>query len=90
LTFDNKNGYTNGMKTAISIPDNVFKEVEKFARKAKKSRSQLYVEAITEYMERHASDAITDAMNNVTDKLGNIENTFATQAARKILNQEQW
>jgi predicted metal-dependent hydrolase len=90
LTFGNKNGYTNGMKTAISIPDNVFKEVEKYARKSKKSRSQLYVEAITEYLERHASDTITDAMNNVSDKLGKIDNSFTVKAAKKILSQEQW
>jgi hypothetical protein len=35
-------GYTPGMKTAVSLPDVLFEEAEMFARRLKKSRSQLY------------------------------------------------
>ena len=63
-------GYTNSMKTAISLPDGIFKEADRFARRMRKSRSQLYAEAITEYLARHAPNAVTEAMNNVCDRFG--------------------
>ena len=34
------------MKTAISIPDDVFRRAERFAKKMRLSRSQLYTKAI--------------------------------------------
>ncbi len=78
------------MKTAISLPDAVFKEAERFARSLKKSRSQLYAEAITEYLARHAPDSITEAMNSVCDRLSEQDTEFATTAARKTLARETW
>jgi len=36
------------MKTAVSIPDNVFKKAERLARRMKKSRSELFSNALTE------------------------------------------
>ena len=79
------------MKTAISLPDGVFNEAEHFARQLRKSRSQLYAEAIAEYLARHAPNAITEAMNNVFDRLGQKEiDEFTSIAARKILKQESW
>jgi metal-responsive CopG/Arc/MetJ family transcriptional regulator len=36
------------MKTAVSIPDRIFREAERHARRSKKSRSQLYAEALVE------------------------------------------
>jgi hypothetical protein len=41
-------GYTYGMKTAISIPDKVFKEAERLARRLGQSRSKLYGEGVAE------------------------------------------
>ncbi len=78
------------MKTAISLPEAVFEEAERFARHLKKSRSQLYVEAITEYLARHAPNSITEAMNGVCDRLGEQDTTFAATAARKTLARESW
>ncbi len=48
-------GYTKSMKTAISIPDDVFKVAERLARRTKKSRSQLFSDAVREYVARHAA-----------------------------------
>src|SRR5258708_4054186 len=55
------------MKTAISIPENVYADAQRLARKLKKSRSQLYSEAIAEYIARHDDDEVTEAMNRVCD-----------------------
>jgi hypothetical protein len=53
------------MKTEVSLPDDVFRAAEAQARRTKKSRSQLYAEALAEYLARHAPDEVTEAMNRV-------------------------
>jgi metal-responsive CopG/Arc/MetJ family transcriptional regulator len=78
------------MKIAISLPDIIFDEAEKLARKANKSRSQLYVEALTEYLSRHTPDTITETMNKVCEKLGDEDTYFVSEASRKILARETW
>ena len=83
-------GCTTGMKTAISLPEAVFEEAERFARRLKKFRSQLYVEALTEYLARHAPNNITEAMNGVCDRLTEQDTDFATAAARRTLGRESW
>jgi antitoxin MazE6 len=82
--------YTTGMKTAISLPDLIFREAERFARRFKKSRSQLYVDALTEYLERHAPDSITEAMNKVLEKVSDGETQFSNAASARVLREEQW
>jgi antitoxin MazE6 len=61
----NQPGHTIGMKTAISIPDDIFENAERLARRTKKSRSQLFSDAIKEYLARHAADDITESMDRV-------------------------
>lgn len=53
------------MKVAISLPDPVFKAAEQLAQKLKKSRSQLYAEAIAEYVGTRGSKAVTAKLNAV-------------------------
>jgi len=57
------------MKTVISIPNAVFREAERFPRRTRTSRSQLYVEAIAEHIARHLHGAVTEAMDAVCDRL---------------------
>jgi len=84
-------GYTIGMKTAISLPERVFDEAERFARRSRKSRSQLYVEAIVEYLARHAPNEITEAMNRICESVGQSDiDQFASAAAKKTIARESW
>ena len=83
-------GYTPGMKTAVSIPDEVFDKVERLARRAKKSRSEVFSAALREYVARHAQDEVTDAMNEVCDRVGEREDAFLRTAARRILEKAEW
>jgi metal-responsive CopG/Arc/MetJ family transcriptional regulator len=41
------------MKTAVSIPDPLYKRSEQFARRLKISRSELYARALQAYVRRH-------------------------------------
>jgi hypothetical protein len=83
-------GYTFGMKTAVSLPDRLFREAEQHAQRAQKSRSQLYAEALAEYLARHAPDEVTAAMNRVVDQVEPEPDAFAGAAARQVLERTEW
>ena len=83
-------GYTFGMKTAISIPDKVFAEAERLSRRLKKSRSQVYTEAVTEYIARHDPEAVTEAMNRVCDAVEPYQDPAIAAAARRTLEDVEW
>ena len=53
------------MKTAISIRDEVFEAAERTAQTLGMSRSQLYSTAVKEFVSRHASQRITERLNEV-------------------------
>lgn len=55
------------MKTAISIPDDVFEAAEATARRVGMSRSQLYVEAIRLFLAVNADRGVTERLNEVCD-----------------------
>ncbi len=78
------------MKTAVSLPDEVFRAADRQARRSQKSRSQLYAEALTEYLSRHAPDEVTDAMNAVVDQLDEPRDPFVLAAARSVLERAEW
>lgn len=78
------------MKTAVSIPDDVFEKVERFAKREKRSRSEVFSAALREYMARHAPDEVTDAINRAIDEIGDQTDEFAAAAARRILEQVDW
>lgn len=78
------------MKTAVSIPDDVFKSAEKLARRTRKSRSRLFSDALKEYVARHAPDDVTEAMNRVCTELGKTTDEFVSVASRRTLERSEW
>ena len=83
-------GYTLGMKTAISVPDRIFAEAERLSRRLKKSRSQVYTEAVTEYIARHDPEAVTEAMNRVCEAVDTYPDPAISAAARRTLENVEW
>jgi len=53
------------MKTAVSIPDDLFRLAEAAARRLRVSRSELYAKAIAEFLKRQDGNAITERLNDV-------------------------
>jgi metal-responsive CopG/Arc/MetJ family transcriptional regulator len=78
------------MKTAVSIPDEVFEKVERLARRAGRSRSEVFSAALAEYVARHAPDEVTEAMNRVCADLGDQGDEFVTVAGRQLLENTEW
>lgn len=78
------------MKTAVSIPEDIFKGAERLARRTKKSRSRLFSDALREYLARHASDEVTEAMDRVCAELGETKDSFVSVSARRVLERSEW
>jgi metal-responsive CopG/Arc/MetJ family transcriptional regulator len=53
------------VKTAISLPDDLFQLAEVEAKALRVSRSELYSRAITEFLERRRSENVTERLNKV-------------------------
>jgi len=55
--------YTLSMKTAISVPDEIFKEVDKLAKDHNWSRSEVFVVAVKHYLDNLKSQKLLAALN---------------------------
>ncbi|MFM9971809.1 MAG: CopG family ribbon-helix-helix protein [Burkholderiales bacterium] len=82
--------YTFGMKTAVSIPDDLYLAAESLARSNGTSRSRLFSDALREYLARHSPDTVTQTMDRVCEKAGDQDYAFAAAAARRILKRSEW
>ena len=78
------------MKTAVSIPDDVFEKVERLARRGRRSRSEVFSAALREYIARHAPDEVTEAMNRVCEQVSDQSDAFVAAASRRILENAEW
>ncbi len=78
------------MKTAISIPDEVFKQAERLARRLGISRSQLYSRAVDEFVNKRRPESITDAMNQVVGDIEATNDDFVSAAAERVLEKTEW
>jgi metal-responsive CopG/Arc/MetJ family transcriptional regulator len=83
-------GYTFSMKTAVSIPDEVFARAERFAKQARRSRSEVYSAAVREYVARHAPEDVTDAMNRVCAEIDTKPEPLVAMAGRRVLERSEW
>ena len=80
------------MKIAVSIPDHVYQQAERIARRLKKSRSQLYAEALAEYLSQRDPTPVTDAIDKALEAMPGTEQEtgFVRRAGRKTLRQAEW
>ena len=85
-------GYTEPMKTAISIPDSLFEEAERLARMRGWSRSELYANAVTAYVNSERFSGVREKLDAV---YGNNEedsaiDPFLADAQARSLPREKW
>ena len=78
-----------GMKTAVSIPDEVFADAERLRRQLETSRSELYSRALREFVARHGPDHVRDALDQLHGVL-DADDAFPTAAARQTLRRSEW
>lgn len=78
------------MKTAVSIKDKVFQNAEKFAKKAKISRSQLYSDALEEYLAKRDEQALIDQINAVCEEVDTSLDPHWKKLQSRVLQKEEW
>lgn len=78
------------MKTAVSVPDNLFEEADELATRLHTSRSHVFSEALREYLDRHNPERVTEAMNAVVEEVGDDVDDFVGVAALSTLRDSQW
>ncbi|MBU0934216.1 MAG: ChpI protein [Spirochaetes bacterium] len=81
------------MKTAISLPDTLYKDAEKIAVSMGIPRSQLFAKALEEFIKHHKKEAITERLNALYDNSymndGEIDNA-GLEAIRKLTQNDTW
>jgi metal-responsive CopG/Arc/MetJ family transcriptional regulator len=78
------------MKTAVSIPNDVFEGAERLARRTRRSRSRLFSDALREYLARHTPDNVTELMDKALTQIGAEKDTFVSSAAGRTLREIEW
>lgn len=88
----NVDGYTPGMKTAVSVPNDVFEKAERLAKREGRSRSDVYSSALREYVARHSPDELTASIDAALGELGGaaISDGFVRAAAATTLRSTEW
>jgi hypothetical protein len=77
------------MKTAVSIPDELFRRAERLAHRLGKSRSKIYGVALAEYVARRDRDAITVVLDKVV-KIGSTPEDWVVTTGRSALERSEW
>jgi len=78
------------MKTAISIDKKLFDEAERFSRTAGLTRSRLYSTAISEYINNHTPEIITEKLNSYYDNHESGIDDDLKAAAHRLFAAEAW
>ena len=78
------------MKTVVSIPNELFTRAERFAKRARRSRSEIYSAAVREYVARHAPEQVTDSMNRACFEIDTKTDPLVAAAGRRSLERSEW
>jgi len=78
------------MKTAVSIPDDVFEDAERLASQLGTSRSQLYARALAEFVARHDDDHVTALIDQAVREAGGQVDPFLQASTQQSLKRVEW
>jgi metal-responsive CopG/Arc/MetJ family transcriptional regulator len=78
------------MKTAVSVPDDLFRLAEAAARRLQVSRSKLYATAISEFLNRQQRGAVTQRLNEVYSRQPAKVDSALRRAQIRSIEKESW
>lgn len=78
------------MKTAVTIPDDVFEDAERLAERLQTSRRQLYARAVAEFVACHDDGRVTALMNQAVSEAGGKADPFLEVAAGRSFRRVEW
>jgi len=81
---------TINMKTAISLPDDLFASADALARRLGMSRSGLFAAAVAEFVAKHKASKISERLDAVyVEGKGRLE-AATSRAQRKAIRRSEW
>ena len=78
------------MKTAISLPDTLFKLATKTAKNLGISRSTLFQKALEEYFYNHNPGEITNQLNEIYEEYNSSIDNDILEAQLYTIDKEEW
>ena len=78
------------MKTAVSIPDELFSAADSLARRLGMSRSRLFATALAEYLAKHRAAKVTERLNAVYASEASHLDDDSRRAQKRIAARSEW
>jgi len=78
------------MKTAISIPDPLFEEAERFSKRRGISRSRLYSQAVAAYLKSQAASGVRESLDAVYGSEDSTVDEVLLRLQEASINEEDW
>ena len=78
------------MKTAVSIPDKVFRSADSLAKRLGVSRSRLYATALTDFLSRHQGLQVKERLDAIYGKEDSAPDPDVMTLQVKSLPHEEW
>ena len=78
------------MKTAISLPDDLFRRAEEAARRFRVSRSELYAKALAEFLKQRDEAAITERLDAIYSRRPAKVDSRLRRAQLRSLERSPW
>jgi hypothetical protein len=78
------------VKTAVSVPDDLFRLAEATARRLRLSRSELYAKAIAEFLKQQDAATITERLNELYSRPPAKVDSGLHRAQVKSLEKDPW
>ena len=78
------------MRASVSIPDELFRRADELARRLGKSRSEVYREALADYMSRREPGSVTASLDAVVEELGGSVDDWVLAAGYGALQRSHW
>jgi metal-responsive CopG/Arc/MetJ family transcriptional regulator len=84
-------GYTGNMKTAISLPDEIYEQATRQAAELGISRSEFMARAARNYLDQLAAQSLTQQIDEALKAAEDDSNAAAAAAGRRFLaGQDDW
>ncbi len=78
------------MKTAVSIPDNIFLDAERYAKNHGFSRSKLYSKALAQFLEKNSKEDVTKELDKIYSHQPSALNETVATLQFCSLGKEEW
>ena len=78
------------MKTAISLPDDLFASADALAERLGVSRSNLFATALAEFLAKHQSRRVTERLDAVYATESSALDPVIRKAQRKTILRDKW